>query len=184
MSAHAREATRAGCVSLVGMAGAGKSTLGRLLAEALDWEQVDTDHLIEAYYGIGLQEVMDTFGLDRFLEIEDYVVSGLGVQRAVVSTGGSVIYGKNAMARLAGLGAIVHLHVELPEFLSRVGDAQGRGLAIAPGKTLNDLYRERCPLYAAAADLTVDTGAASPEECVERVVHWLRETRRLPSEQA
>lgn len=184
MSAQEKRRAPTGCVSLVGMAGAGKSTLGRLLAAELGWEQVDTDHLIEAYYGIELQEVMDTFGLDRFLEIEDYLVSGLGVDRTVVSTGGSVVYGKNAVARLKELGAVIHLHVELPTFLERVGDGQGRGLAIAPGKTMADLYAERAPLYAAAADLVVDTGGNSPKQCVDTIVRWLRETGRVAEQQA
>lgn len=164
------------CVSLIGMAGAGKSTLGRLLAERLDWAHLDTDRMIEAYYGLPLQSVLDGMGLAKFLEAEDTLVSMLGVRRAVISTGGSVVYGQKAMDRLHLLGPVVHLDVSMENFLKRVGDGGNRGLAIAPGRTLEDLFLERQPLYHATADYTLDTNSPDHNATLDALVAWLMET--------
>lgn len=162
-----------GCVSLIGMAGAGKSTLGRLLAEKLGWAHLDTDRLIEAYYGLNLQDLLDGLGLPAFLKAEETLVSMLGVRRAVISTGGSVVYGPAAMERLKLLGPVVYLKISLPTFLGRVGNAGNRGLAIAPGLTREDLYLERQPLYQAAADFTLSTDTRDRMASVERLHAWL-----------
>ncbi|MDR3641286.1 MAG: homoserine kinase [Humidesulfovibrio sp.] len=164
-----------GCVSLIGMAGAGKSTLGRLLAEKLGWAHLDTDRLIEAYYGLPLQEVLDGMGLAKFLEVEDTLVSMLGVRRTVISTGGSVIYGAKAMERLHLLGPVVHLDVSMASFLKRVGDGGNRGLAIAPGRSLEDLFLERQPLYAAGADHVLSTDSPDQNASLEELHAWLME---------
>lgn len=158
------------CITLVGMAGAGKSTLGKLLAERLDWGRLDTDDYLESYYGLSLQGIMDTYGLDDFLRIEEHLVSELNLTRTIISTGGSVIYGQKAMDRLRELGPVVLLDVSEETFIERVGTAENRGLAIAPGKTLSDLYFERQPLYRAAADITVVTDASTPDQCVDAIL--------------
>jgi shikimate kinase len=164
-----------GCVSLIGMAGAGKSTLGRLLAEKLGWAHLDTDRLIEAYYGLPLQGLLDGLGLADFLKAEEALVSMLGVRRTVISTGGSVIYGPAALERLKLLGPVVFLSVSLPTFLSRVGNAGKRGLAMAPGLTREGLYHERQPLYQAAADFTLSTDNNDRTASVERLFAWLKQ---------
>lgn len=164
------------CITLVGMAAAGKSTLGEKLAERLDWGQLDTDRYMESYYGMPLQAIMDTFGLKEFLRIEEQLVSELGLTRTVISTGGSVIYGDKAVAKLKQLGKIVLLDIDEATFLERVGDAENRGLAIAPGSTLSELYNERQPLYRAAADIVVRTDRHTPEECVDQILQQIKVT--------
>ncbi|GAB6124787.1 homoserine kinase [Humidesulfovibrio idahonensis] len=165
-----------GCVSLIGMAAAGKSTLGRLLAEKLGWAHLDTDRMIEAYYGLPLQEVLDGMGLAKFLEAEETLVSTLGVRRTVISTGGSVVYGPKAMERLRLLGPVVHLHISMASFLKRVGDGGNRGLAIAPGRSKEDLFLERQPLYEAASDFTLNTDSSDHNVSLEKLHAWLMET--------
>ncbi len=165
-----RDAVLAPCITLVGMAGAGKSTLGELLATRLDWGRLDTDRYMESYYGISLQAIMDGYGLKDFLRIEEELVSRLNLTRTIISTGGSVIYGEQAVARLKELGPVVMLDIAEDTFIRRVGDAENRGLAITPGTTMRDLYFERQPLYRAAADITVATDAATPEECVDAIL--------------
>ena len=164
-----------GCVSLIGMAGAGKSTLGRLLAEKIGWAHVDTDRVIESFYGLPLQEIVDGLGLEKFLEAENTLVALLNLRRAVISTGGSVIYGRQAMERLHLLGPVVHLDVGMQSFLKRVGDGGNRGLAIAPGRSLEDLFLERQPLYRAAADFTLSTDTGDHQASLERLHAWLTE---------
>ena len=164
-----------GCVSLIGMAGAGKSTLGRLLAEKLGWAHLDTDRLIEAYYGLPLQELLDGLGLDDFLKAENRLVSMLSVRRTVVSTGGSVVYGPEAVERLRLLGPVVYLEVGMQAFLARVGNGDNRGLAIAPGRSKEELFTERLPLYRAAADFSLRTDSNNHQASVERILAWLEE---------
>ena len=131
------------CVTLIGMAGAGKSTVGRAVAERLGWAYVDTDHLIESTYGARLQDVTDALDKERFLDVEARVIQSLRMQRAVLATGGSVVYRPEAMRYLTSLGPVVFLDVPLPLILERISRKPDRGLAIAPGQTVEDLFRER-----------------------------------------
>ncbi len=166
---HLRRQAPVSCVSLIGMAGAGKSTLGRMLAERLGWAHLDTDSLIEATYGLPLQQVLDGLGLDEFLKAEETLVAMLMARRTVISTGGSVVYGPRAVERLKLLGPVVHLDISLETFLKRVGGGEGRGLAVAPGKSFQDVYHERQPLYRAAADITIRTDEGTRQESLERL---------------
>lgn len=164
-----------GCIVLMGMAGAGKSTVGALLAQELGWAHVDTDRLMEAYFGAMLQQLMDNFGLDGFLAAEDKLVSSMGLNRAVISTGGSVVYGQNALAKLKLLGAVVYLRTDLKTLEHRIQTLNGRALAIRPGQDFASLWAERQPLYQAAADLILDTDERTPEQCAEAVIRWLKQ---------
>ncbi|WP_415714175.1 homoserine kinase [Maridesulfovibrio sp.] len=161
-------------VILIGMAGAGKSTLAPLLAEKLGWEHMDTDSVIEGYYGRRLQGIVDHLGVPEFRRAEEYIISGLGVFRTVISTGGSVVYGPKAMERLKLLGPVIYLRISSETCLSRVGSGDDRGLAISPGQSLECLYNERIPLYEKYADFAVDTDALSPEESVVKIYNWLK----------
>ncbi len=158
------------CLVLIGMAGAGKSTLGAMLARRLGWAHLDTDRLVEAVYGHSLQNLVDRRGVEEFVRMEEATVADLSVRRCVVSTGGSVVYGQRAVARLRESGPVVFLSIDLETFLARVRDASGRGFARAKGKTMEDVFRERRPLYEQAADYVIDTAAASPEECVAEIL--------------
>ena len=155
------------CISLIGIAGAGKSTLGKALAARLDWAHLDTDRLIEATWGQPLQAILDERGLEGFLDVEEAVVATLGVKRAVISTGGSVVYSRKAMDRLKSLGPVVHLRIELDTFLDRVRDASGRAFVRPPGRSLADVYAEREPLYLKACDFHIRTDNSRLEDCVD-----------------
>jgi shikimate kinase len=173
MQKKPRRDDKDGCVTLIGMAGAGKSTVGKILAERLGWAHVDTDHIIESWWGRSLQDISDVLGRDRFVAAEEEIVAGLALRRCVISTGGSVVYGPRAVERLREFGPLVHLDPGVDEIRRRVDLNPDRGLAIAPGQTLEDLYAERGALYEAAADFFVDTRQLSPEESAERIVEWL-----------
>ena len=135
------------CVSLIGMAACGKSSVGRGLARHLGWAHLDTDHLIEAAYAAPLQKIMNSLGREGFLAAEDKIISALRLRRTVISTGGSAIYSPGAMRHLAALGSVVHLDVPLPVILERIARKPERGLVIAPGQTVEDLFAEREALY-------------------------------------
>lgn len=165
------------CVSFIGMAASGKSTVGRRLADVLGLAHVDCDHVIEATYGVCLQDVANSLNKEQFLDMEASVVGSLNLERAVISTGGSVVYRKLGMERLAGLGPLVYIDVPLPIILERIARKPDRGLAIAPGQTIEDLYNERAALYREWASFTLHAEFVSPDDCVAVVVEYLEKLR-------
>jgi len=165
--------SRPPCVTLVGMAGAGKSTVGRLVALGLGFAHLDTDDLICAAYSLPLQAAYNLLGRERFLAAEEALVAALDVTRCVVSTGGSVVYSPRAVARLRSLGPVVHLYADLDSVASRVAHNPERGLCIAPGQSLAELVAEREPLYRAAADFTQDSSGLDPAACAAGILDWL-----------
>ena len=164
-----------GCLTLIGMAGAGKSTIGALLSKTLDWPQLDTDQLIESFYGAPLQTVFDALGLTEFRRTEDKIVAGLTAKRCVISTGGSVVYGANAMDNLHDHGPVIFLDAGLETIRKRIGPLDSRGLAIAPGQSFADLFQERRPLYRAQADFILNTDSLDSVQCADAVMAWLAE---------
>lgn len=168
------------CITLVGMPGAGKSTVGLALAQHLNWGFVDTDCIIEATYGVPLQNIADAMSKEDFLEVEATVIASLRLFRVVIASGGSVVYRENAMQHLRSLGPVVHLCVDLPTIEERIARKPDRGLAIAPGQTILDLYEERQALYTRHAQCRINAEQLSPEECVHAIVHSLRSASLMP----
>ena len=158
---------------LIGMPGAGKSTVGVVLAKRLGLGFVDTDLLIQMRTGKLLQETIDNEGLAAFRSLEEQALVEFNVCNAVVATGGSAIYSETAMQHLATIGRIIFLDVPLEELEVRLHDMESRGLVIDPGSSLADLYAERLPLYQRWAELTVDEGGKNLEQVVEEVCRLL-----------
>ena len=149
---------------LVGMPGAGKSTIGRALAERLGLSFCDTDDLLRAATGMTLIEILDTYGVDGFIEHENRLCASLDLRDTVIATGGSVVYGAEAMAHLGKIGRVIYLSVSEEINLSHLSDLPTRGVVMRAGQTFADLYRERTPLYEKYADLIVDCDGFTPED--------------------
>ena len=162
-----------GCVTFIGMAGAGKTTVGRRVARAMDWAFVDSDHIIEAAFAAPLKRVADAMDKDAFIDMEAEIVSRLRLSRTVIATGGSVVYRQSTMERLAALGPVVYLDVPLEIALERIARNPDRGLAIAPGQTVEELFREREALYRRYATITVEASGVSPAESARRTLEKL-----------
>lgn len=163
-------------IILIGMPGAGKSTIGVILAKTLGMDFLDSDLVICRETGSTLQEILDRQGLEAFLRIEEDVVCGLFPQNTVIATGGSVPMSKRAMAHLAAQGTVVYLRVELPELTRRISNITTRGIAFGPGESLETIYHKRTPIYERWANLTI---SAAPnrndlEDMVERIASELR----------
>ncbi len=173
LSPHPGKIQPHGCISLIGMAASGKTTVGRELAAILGWAHVDTDHVIEALYGARLQHLTDSLGKEGFLDMEAAVIRTLAVSRAVLSTGGSVVYRQEAVGFLAGLGPLIHIDVPLSIILARIARKPDRGLAIAPGQTIEDLYAERRVLYQSAATATFAGGEGPAAVLARNIAEWL-----------
>ncbi len=172
-SPHPSKVPPDGCITIIGMAAAGKTTVGRELAALLGWSQLDTDNLIESNYGAHLQAIADSMTKEQFLDLEGNILRRLSIKRVVVSTGGSAVYRQEAVRYLATLGPIIYIAVPLPIILERIARKPERGLAIAPGQTVEDLYHERARLYEAAATFTVEGGHAPAASYALRIAEWL-----------
>lgn len=143
-------------IVLIGMPGAGKSTVGVVLAKRIGYRFVDSDLVIQEKYGKLLHELIQEHGVAGFWEIENRVNASLDETESVIATGGSVIYGEEAMRHLGQIGKIVYLKLPYEEVENRLGDLNARGVTLLPGQTLYDLYRERTPFYEKYCDLTID----------------------------
>lgn len=172
--AQRREGDR-GNVVLIGMPGAGKSTLGVVLAKIMGKGFLDADLVIQSRYGKTLARLIDEQGIDGFLEMENQVLAGLDVSDTVISTGGSAVYSSEAMAALRASGTVVYLHVETDELASRLGDLTERGVVMRDGMTddLEALAAERTPLYRRYADLEFDSVGPSIRVLAHRLAERL-----------
>jgi len=145
-------------IVLIGMPGAGKSTVGVVLAKILGYRFVDSDLVIQEETGKLLHEIITEKGLDGFIQVENDVNKNLWVHKSVIATGGSVIYGSEAMEHLKEIGTVVYLRLSCEAIKRRLGDLKKRGVALKDGQTLESLYAERVPLYEKYADLTISCG--------------------------
>lgn len=160
-------------IVFIGMPGAGKSTLGVVLAKACGMDFLDCDLLIQGIEGRTLQRIIDLEGVDGFLAVENRILLGIDRANTVVSTGGSAVYSDEAMRHLAEIGTVVYLKVSLDQLRERLGDLHERGVVMREGigDNLELLYQERAPLYERYADLTVEVG----DRAIPDAVALLRE---------
>ena len=142
-------------VTLIGMPGSGKSTVGVLLVKLLGYRFVDVDLLIQEREGALLQEILDARGTQSFLDAEEAAVRSLDCRRTVIAPGGSAVCREGAALHLKGLGPMVYLQVPLEELKRRIHNLSTRGIAMEPGQTLADVMAFREPLYRKYADLIV-----------------------------
>ena len=163
-------------VVLIGMPGVGKSTLGVVLAKELGFEFVDADLLIQKREKRLLKEIIAEEGVDGFLKIENDVNASISSTKTVIATGGSVIYGPEAMEHLKEIGTIVYLKLDYETLDSRLGSLKGRGVVLKDGQNLKSLYDERIPLYEKYADVTVDEAGLGLEETLDAVMKKVSET--------
>ena len=156
-------------IVLIGMPGVGKSSAGVVLAKVMGYEFVDSDLLIQKEEKRLLKEIIAEDGHDEFIRIENRVNSNINVNKCVIATGGSVVYGKEAMEHLSKIGVIVYLRATFDTINSRLGNLEGRGVAIKRNQTLLDLYEERIILYEKYADVIVDLDGRSISETVSEI---------------
>ncbi len=160
-------------IVLIGMPGVGKSTLGVVLAKELGFQFVDADLLIQERENRLLKEIIAEDGVEGFLKIENDVNASIRAEKTVIATGGSVIYGSDAMEHLKEIGTVVYLKLDYETLDSRLGNLKGRGVVLKDGQTLKDLYDERIPLYEKYADVIVDEGGLDLEQTLTQVLKQL-----------
>lgn len=156
-------------IILIGMPGVGKSTVGVVLAKKLGYSFVDADLVIQSWEGKLLHEIIEERGVEGFWMLEEAVGESMDVRRTVIATGGSAVYGENAMAHYRQIGTVVYLSLPLEGIRERLGDLTERGVTLRDGQDLDGLYVERQPLYERYADVTVDCEGLSIREIVEQI---------------
>ncbi|SHO53020.1 shikimate kinase [Anaerocolumna xylanovorans DSM 12503] len=157
-------------IILVGMPSAGKSTIGIILAKVLGYQFLDSDLLIQEQEKELLKDIIDKRGIDGFLAIENQINSEIDAVNTVIATGGSVIYGKEAMEHLRENGIIVYIKLSLQTITERLGNMKQRGVVLRTGQDLKMLYDERCPLYEKYAHITVSGEQLNTEELMEKII--------------
>lgn len=160
-------------IVLIGMPGVGKSTIGVILAKVLGYSFLDADLLIQEQEGKLLREIIEEKGTDGFIEVENRVNASIRADRAIIATGGSVVYGKEAMEHLKEIGRVVYLKVPYAILEKRLADIKGRGVVLKEGQTLETLFEERSKLYEQYADIEVSEEGLDVEQTVEKLVEAL-----------
>lgn len=160
-------------IVLIGMPGVGKSTVGVILAKVLGYQFIDADLLIQRQEGKLLHEIITEKGVDGFVEVENRVNASIEAEHSIIATGGSVIYGQQAMEHLGEIGTVLYLEVSYPILEKRLADIRGRGVVLREGQSLHDLYLERTPLYEKYADLRVLEDGLTVEQTVDCIIEKL-----------
>ena len=153
-------------IVLIGMPGVGKSTSGVILAKVLNYDFLDSDLVIQHQTGKLLKEIIAEKGIDGFNAVENEINSQIDVENTVIATGGSVIFGADAMAHFKESGIVVYLRISY-DLLDE------RGVVHKEGQTLRDIYNERTALYEKYADITVDLDGKDVAGTVDAVVAQL-----------
>ena len=156
------------------MPASGKSTIGVILAKVIGYDFIDSDLLIQRKEGKRLSEIIEEKGIDGFLAVENEVNASIEASQCVIATGGSAVYGVEAMRHLREIGAVIYLQVDFDVIQKRLRNIRQRGVVLREGQTLRDLYDERTVLYEKYADLIVREGSGEIEEVVARIIRTLR----------
>lgn len=162
-------------IILIGMPACGKSTIGVVLAKTMGKAFLDTDLLIQEREGDLLQNLVNRFGHDRFIEMEEAAIKSVRVNNTIIATGGSVVYSEAAMEHLRGLGVVVYIKLSYDTIENRLHNINSRGIAMEKGETLKELYDKRIPLYERYADITIDGENLSVEQAIEQIIRRIRQ---------
>ena len=161
-------------VVLIGMPTSGKSTMGVLLAKILGYRFLDADIVIQEKEGKKLSQIIEEEGVDGFIEIENRINAAVETEKTVIATGGSVVYGKEAMDHYKNIGKVVYLKVDMDTLTKRLHNAKQRGVVMRDGQSLVALYNERSALYEKYADITIEEKDHTMEEVIDITLEALR----------
>lgn len=166
-------------IILIGMPGAGKSTLGVVLAKIMNMDFVDGDLVIQHQQKRTLQDIIDAEGTEAFLRVENQALCGIQAANSIIATGGSAIYSDEAMRHLASIGTVVYLQISYDSLTERLCDLQERGVVLKNGTamSLKELFDERRPLYERYAQITVDVDGLSITAAARKVASAVLATR-------
>jgi shikimate kinase len=158
-------------IVIIGMPSAGKSTIGVILAKTLGMNFIDTDILIQENTGRLLQEIITKDGIDAFLKIEEITILSLTCNNSIIATGGSVVLSDKSMDYLKKHGLIIYLNIVFEEMVQRLNNITTRGIVLAEGQSLIDMYTQRIPLYEKYAEITIDCSKEDVEDIIKKLIN-------------
>lgn len=161
-------------IVLIGMPGAGKSTIGVILAKVLGFNFIDSDLLIQEQEGMLLKDIIATKGIEGFQEIENQVNRDINTYKSVIATGGSIVYCHEAMEHLADIGVVVYIKLDYETINNRLKDIRKRGVVYREGQTLRSIYDERKVLYEKYAQIVVDGNELSIEDLMANIADSIK----------
>jgi shikimate kinase len=156
------------------MPGAGKSTVGIILAKNLGLGFIDTDVLIQINQQKTLQQIIEEYDHLKLREIEEKEVLKINIENHVIATGGSVPYSERTMTHLCGISKIVFLKTDFEVIKTRIHNFETRGIAKEKNQTFRDLFEERQILYATYADFTFDCNELNQERLAEHIAESIK----------
>lgn len=157
-------------IVLIGMPGTGKSTVGVILAKRLGYDFIDADLLIIKKAGKTLAEIIANAGVECFLDIENEVGESIRCDHCVIATGGSMVLNEGAMKHLCAENTVVWLDTDVKELERRIENGTDRGIAVAPGTSIAQIYADRKQLYEKYANIHIQC-----ENGTDRVVSQIRD---------
>ena len=156
------------------MPGAGKSTVGVLLAKSMGYDFVDADLVIQKQQGTKLQDIIDERGLAGLKQAKAQALLSISDKKAVIATGGSAVFSAAGMEHLRENGICVYLRVDEQELIRRLTNIKTRGIACRPGETVAEIIAEREAYYNRYADITIDCVGTTAEQVVEMIMEKTR----------
>jgi shikimate kinase len=165
-------------IYFIGLMGAGKTTIGRLLAKQLGREFYDSDHEVERKTGVKIPLIFELEGESGFRKRETAAIEELSqMDNLVVATGGGAVLLEENRAFLKNTGKIIYLRAKVNDLYQRTRSDKSRPLlqGANPKQKLEELYTVRDPIYTALADYIVDTGAQSANEITARIEQILQQ---------
>lgn len=160
-------------IILIGMPGVGKSTVGVILAKILGYHFIDSDIVIQQEENRLLKEIIAQEGVEGFLAIENRINAGINGNHYIIATGGSAVYGKEAMEHFKSIGQVIYLKLDYKTLSGRLDDIKNRGVVLKEGQNLKSLYQERCVLYEKYADIIIDETDLNVEQTIEKIIQHI-----------
>ncbi len=161
-------------IVLIGMPGAGKSTVGIILAKVIGYQFLDSDLLIQEQEKCLLKDIIKKRGLEGFIAVENQVNRNIQAVNTVIATGGSIVYGTEAITHLRDIGIVIYIKLEYETIEKRLGNIRQRGVVLKKGQTLKSLYEERCPLYEKYAHIIINGEGLGAEELMEKIAEEVK----------
>ena len=158
-------------ITLIGMPGAGKSTVGVLLAKKIGADFTDTDLLIQKKHKKLLQQIVDELGFEAFVKDEGETIMTVSPEFSVIATGGSAVYNDEAMKYLKSISKVIYLKLSFESMMSRINNVATRGIVLKDGQSMETLFNERIPLYEKYADITIDCNGKNAEEVLTEILN-------------
>lgn len=162
-------------IILIGMPGCGKSTVGIVLSKIIGYGFIDSDLVIQREQNMLLPDIIEYYGADEFKRIENRINATITANKTVIATGGSVVYGADAMIHYKSIGTIVYIKLSCDEIAERVGDLSQRGVVADTGQTIKDIFTERTPLYERYADIIIDANGRRIDETAKLIIKMIME---------